>query len=146
MNCQKCNSNRMMSVHAHAKDSHIVQFEDTEYDGYLPDDLGIGGGDDLNIDYCLDCGTIAGTWPLPETGMECGFPNKSSDEEDEDMIDLPATGVLVACADDKEVFRFDKDKMSDVAYFERGKLQVIKIDEVSSYRARGFYIDKGIKQ
>jgi len=38
--------------------------------GYVPRDLGIGGGDDVNFDYCLDCGQIQGRFPLPTTAME----------------------------------------------------------------------------
>jgi hypothetical protein len=38
--------------------------------GYVPDDLGIGGGDDVHFAYCLDCGQIQGTFPLPPTRLE----------------------------------------------------------------------------
>ncbi len=145
MKCQRCNSGRIMSITAHAKDLHTVQFEDYEYDGYLPSDLGVGGGDDTTIDYCLNCGQLQGQWPLEETGMETGRPHAKDQNEDEG-IDLPASGVIVVCNDDKEVFKFDREKRSDVAYFEHGKLTIIKVDEVSTYKARGFYIDKGVKQ
>jgi hypothetical protein len=37
---------------------------------YVPSDLGIGGGDDVQFDYCLDCGQIQGKFPLPTAGME----------------------------------------------------------------------------
>ena len=38
--------------------------------GYVPRDLGIGGGDDVQLAYCLDCGQIQGKFPLPPTQME----------------------------------------------------------------------------
>jgi hypothetical protein len=38
--------------------------------GYVPRDLGIGGGDDVHFAYCLDCGQIQGKFPLPITRME----------------------------------------------------------------------------
>ena len=38
--------------------------------GYVPRDLGIGGGDDVQFDYCLDCGQIQGKFPLPRTALE----------------------------------------------------------------------------
>jgi hypothetical protein len=37
--------------------------------GYVARDLGIGG-DDVNFDYCLDCGQIQGKFPLPLTERE----------------------------------------------------------------------------
>jgi hypothetical protein len=43
------------------------------YHGYVPDDLGIGGGDDVNFDYCLDCGRIRGNFPRPPTRIEQGI-------------------------------------------------------------------------
>jgi hypothetical protein len=41
-----------------------------DHDGYVPMDLGIGGGDYMEISYCLDCGQIQGTWPLSKTNLE----------------------------------------------------------------------------
>lgn len=41
-----------------------------EFDGYVPDDLGIGGGDYVEFDLCLDCGQVQGTWPLPLSKKE----------------------------------------------------------------------------
>jgi hypothetical protein len=43
---------------------------DAEYDGYVPDDLGIGGGDYVEINLCLECGQVAGNWPLPNSRIE----------------------------------------------------------------------------
>jgi hypothetical protein len=43
---------------------------DREIIDYLPSDLGIGGGDDSEFDYCLDCGQIQGTFPMPPTCLE----------------------------------------------------------------------------
>lgn len=52
-----------------------------EHHGYVPGDLGIGGGDDMEFDLCLDCGQLQGTWPMPVAWLEsvpecpskCGF-------------------------------------------------------------------------
>jgi hypothetical protein len=43
---------------------------DVEHDGYVPDDLGVGGGDYVELDLCLNCGTVAGEWPLPKSKIE----------------------------------------------------------------------------
>ena len=37
---------------------------------YVPRDLGIGGGDDVHFDYCLDCGQIQGKFPLLPAELE----------------------------------------------------------------------------
>jgi hypothetical protein len=38
--------------------------------GYVPRDLGIGGGDAVHFDYCLACGQIQGEFPLPVAEVE----------------------------------------------------------------------------
>ncbi len=40
--------------------------------GYVPRDLGIGGGDALHFRYCVDCGQIRGAFPVPPTAIEKG--------------------------------------------------------------------------
>lgn len=70
MSCYRCNSPRICSVQSHASDCHSVRIGDKEGRGYLPDDLGIGGGDDLEMSFCLDCGQIQGKFPLPPTELE----------------------------------------------------------------------------
>lgn len=40
--------------------------------GYVPRDLGIGGGDAIHFIYCLDCGQIQGKFPVPPTAIEEG--------------------------------------------------------------------------
>jgi hypothetical protein len=48
-----------------------------ELDGYVPNDLNIGGGDYIEFDVCLDCGQMQGQYPLPESQHEKDI----SDEE-----------------------------------------------------------------
>jgi hypothetical protein len=40
------------------------------YHGYVPRDLGIGGGDDVQMTFCLDCGQLQGAFPLPLAELE----------------------------------------------------------------------------
>lgn len=76
MPCQRCLSNRLNDVGGKVSDlfhAAICDFEnDTvlEHDGYVPDDMGIGGGDYLEMVYCLDCGQIQGKFPLEKTELE----------------------------------------------------------------------------
>ncbi len=77
MQCQRCKSGRVLVASSHGRDCHCVQIKNNSIEAdYLPRDLGIGGGDDMEIEVCLDCGQLQGTWPLATSQLE-----KSNDEE-----------------------------------------------------------------
>jgi hypothetical protein len=86
MTCQRCASERLATVQSHASDMHSVQIGDSENTGYLPYDLGIGGGDDLHMTYCLQCGQIQGGFPLSPCLLELLDAGNAEyeDEADED--------------------------------------------------------------
>ena len=67
-----CTHSRTASVNAKCSDLCFVRIKETaqERDGYVPDDMGIGGGDCIDFDYCLECGQMVGEWPLPKTELE----------------------------------------------------------------------------
>lgn len=60
MKCSQCGKDRLVRIQAHCVDRFgAYQFDIKQhYDGYVPDELGIGDGDDVEITYCLDCGQI----------------------------------------------------------------------------------------
>lgn len=64
--CQKCGANRVVEVCSKATDLHFVTYKEYKIDGYMPYNLGIGGDDYVEIDYCLECGQLQGTWPIEE--------------------------------------------------------------------------------
>jgi len=66
MNCKVCESDRIASVSSKASDLSVFQYHNIEHDGYLPDDVGIGGGDYCEFDYCLDCGMIQADFPISD--------------------------------------------------------------------------------
>lgn len=66
MACQKCSSDRVISVQAKCSDCCWVHYKDMESDGYVPHEFGIGGGDYIEIDLCIQCGTVQGEFPLAE--------------------------------------------------------------------------------
>lgn len=68
--CKRCASPRVASILAHCSDMCSVDFAGRHEYGYVPRDLGIGGGDDVQFAYCLDCGQIQATFPLPRSEME----------------------------------------------------------------------------
>lgn len=80
--CQKCKSDRVISMYGKVSDMCHASIGDMEHEGYVPSDLGVGGGDDLDFELCLDCGQIQGEFPLPITQLERG-DNDSDPEYDE---------------------------------------------------------------
>lgn len=65
-----CNCNlpsRILKVNAKCSDMCFVQLDGEEHVGYVPDDLGIGGGDYVNFEVCLNCGKIQGDFPKTKT-------------------------------------------------------------------------------
>lgn len=71
MECQTCHSERLIGISAKCDDRFIADAGDAgQYEGYVPRDLGIGGGDYIAFTYCSLCGQIQGTWPLSGPGEE----------------------------------------------------------------------------
>lgn len=70
MKCQRCSSERIVKISGKTSDMCSAQIGKAEHDGYVPRDIGIGGGDYLGFKYCLDCGQMQGTFPLPTCQLE----------------------------------------------------------------------------
>jgi len=64
MNCQRCKSERVAEITSKSSDLNYVTLGDQEHNGYVPGDLGIGGGDYIKFNWCLDCGQIQGEFPV----------------------------------------------------------------------------------
>jgi len=96
MSCQRCNSNRIASVGAKTSDRCTWQttcptglsvfwrsaggsLNSTGFaqdrsgiclNDYAPENVGIGGGDYVDFEYCLDCGQMQGEFPISEAAVE----------------------------------------------------------------------------
>lgn len=70
MSCNKCSSERIVHVNGKTSDCCMIEMGEEELDGYVPHDMGIGGGDYIQFSYCLDCGQIQDDFPIPPTKME----------------------------------------------------------------------------
>lgn len=70
MSCQRCQSERVLSVGGKVSDMFWASIGDKDHDGYVPDDLGCGSGDYFTLSYCLDCGQTVGEYPLPKSKLE----------------------------------------------------------------------------
>lgn len=82
MNCFRCKSSRVANVTAKCDDRCGVNLSTQEHDGYVPEDVGIGGGDYISFHWCLDCGQIQDKFPLPKTELE--YKSEEDPEESDD--------------------------------------------------------------
>lgn len=69
MKCQNCGEHKILQVSAKCSDMcNVVYPDNTESidksNGYVPDNIGIGGGDYVEFDYCANCGQIQGKFPI----------------------------------------------------------------------------------
>jgi len=72
MQCNRCGSFRVLEVQSHGRDCNHFSLLGYEHGGYVPPDLGLGEGDDVEFSVCLDCGQMRGTFPIPQTRLEQG--------------------------------------------------------------------------
>lgn len=69
--CQRCKSPRVLFTSAKCSDCCSVRMPNGKnVDGYVPGDVGIGGGDYVRFSWCLACGQIQGKWPLAKSESE----------------------------------------------------------------------------
>lgn len=76
--CQQCESERVIFVQGHGKDLNYISapYLKYEHDGYLPDIPNVGGGDDIEVNVCLECGQVQGKWPVSDACI-FGFKDDS---------------------------------------------------------------------
>lgn len=69
--CLSCSSSRIASISAKCSDCFSMRYQLEDYNGYVPDNIGIGGGDYVEFNYCLECGVIQGSqFPTAEPDLE----------------------------------------------------------------------------
>jgi len=84
MACQRCKSERVVDISGKTSDMCSVQLGEKEINDYVPSDMGIGGGDYIRFNLCLDCGQVQGAFPIAETQLESEEdPYEPKEEEDE---------------------------------------------------------------
>jgi hypothetical protein len=70
MSCQKCNSERVLDVSGKTSDCCSLEINSIEHHGYVLPDLGVGKGDYLKFQVCLNCGQMQGKYPLKMSSLE----------------------------------------------------------------------------
>ena len=66
MSCQTCQSNRVAEIRGKCSDLFGMDYKNKSYQGYAVENIGIGGGDYIDIAYCLECGQIQGEFPVED--------------------------------------------------------------------------------
>lgn len=100
MRCDNCGNKRIVELFSHAKDMHTIRYRNFERRGYLPDGFGIGRGDDTEIDYCLECGKIQGSFPITDESIEEAInEDRFDDEELFEFADTPLPLILEEAPD-----------------------------------------------
>jgi hypothetical protein len=79
--CARCGSERIADVNAKCSDLCNIWVRDKEHNGYVPGDLGIGGGDYVEFSFCMGCGQMMGKFPLPPAKIEADKMEKPLDED-----------------------------------------------------------------
>lgn len=101
-----CKSDRIISVSGKCADRFDAFIKGRLYEGYVPDDIGIGRyhGDFIILTFCLDCGQMQGDFPLATTKIENGQEGESISHEE--MIET----MLYTFVDELD----DEDDYADV--------------------------------
>jgi len=86
MRCQKCKSNRILSISCKHSDCWDGEFKGKEHSGYAPSIEGVCDGDDTSPDICLECGQVQGKFPVKD-------PVFDSEEDEENEERLIANGI-----------------------------------------------------
>ena len=61
--CQSCGAVAVVEVCGKTSDMCCMRHLHREYDGYVLRDMGVGEGDYLEFDFCVQCGQIQGEFP-----------------------------------------------------------------------------------
>jgi len=61
--CLSCKAHRIVYVRGKCSDLFSLSIGDYKHNGYVVEDIGIGGGDYIDFGYCLNCGKILGDFP-----------------------------------------------------------------------------------
>jgi len=64
MKCQRCDSDRILSVSGKSNDMNDFEFKNKKRNDYVPSGLNIGAGDYIHFKTCLECGQIQGNFPV----------------------------------------------------------------------------------
>ena len=73
MSCDKCSSDRIISIGGKTSDMFNCQYKDIDHGGYVPEGIIIGDGgygDYIQFNLCLECGKIQGKFPISDNQVK----------------------------------------------------------------------------
>lgn len=72
MSCQRCKSDRIVTIHGKTSDLFDMDANGKHKSGYVPTNLffGEGGyGDYMKVTFCAECGQIQGKFPISKSAI-----------------------------------------------------------------------------
>lgn len=73
MHCQRCGSDRVLTISGKCSDCSNAMYKDREHDGYVLYGVGLGGGDYIEATVCMECGQLQGEFPISEEKVSAAF-------------------------------------------------------------------------
>ena len=72
--CINCKSKRILSISAKCDDRCFIDLHSYNDSNYVPKGIGLGNSSDyIKFSYCLDCGILQDTFPLPVSEFEANI-------------------------------------------------------------------------
>ncbi len=81
--CIVCKSDRILEVVAKCSDMCSLEYKEATRNDYVPRDVGIGGGDSIDMSICLECGMVQDAFPKSEPAFYNNYVRQSKDNEGE---------------------------------------------------------------
>jgi len=76
--CIHCGAARVLDVVVKCSDAAMLRMNGISHDGYMPHNLGLGGGDYLEFAVCLECARLQRTGPVGHTKFDPPARRKKS--------------------------------------------------------------------
>jgi len=76
---------RILELYAHSKDLGNVEYTGVKHDGYFPDIEDICSGDDAQMDICMACGKVQGTFPKDHDSIIKAIKESNGEDEDDEI-------------------------------------------------------------
>lgn len=81
--CQKCGERRVLCLYSDPKDLGSIEYRGLKADGYLPDIPNINADSDIDMEICMECGTVQGDFPVSHKVLKKAFADAEEDYEDD---------------------------------------------------------------
>jgi hypothetical protein len=83
MSCQRCKSEKLITIHGKTSDMFDMEYQGVWKHGYVPSNLFFGKdqyGDYMEIKFCAECGQIQSKFPIAEKQIKAAMESLYSNE------------------------------------------------------------------